>query len=311
MAFVPCLSQIALSVVDLALTERWFREGFGFLAAGGARLMARGPLPSRIQGLPKVASTLWWLVGRDRSSRLELFQFERPLAKLLPADFRPCDIGYTRIGLWVRDFDATLARMSALGTPALTGPIGGQGHRRACVRNPDGVYVEIMEECPVAIRSVTMSVPDLEQTTRFLSAGVGIAEAGFALHEPAHEALWNLRGAHAQSRVFVAGDVLLKVVQYLDPVGKPRPKDYRICDQGILNIAFGAHNKRDQMEVYRRAINAGARQNSRPLHIPGAGCVYVNDPQNFSVELMWTKPGSGDRAWGFEPKSIERRPKTV
>src|SRR6266496_2099968 len=167
MAFVPCLSQIALSVVDLALTERWFREGFGFLAAGGARLMARGPLPSRIQGLPKVASTLWWLVGRDRSSQLELFQFERPLAKLLPADFRPCDIGYTRIGLWVRDFDATLARMRA------------QGHRRACVRNPDGVYVEIMEDdplagklsvgrddCPVAIRSVTMLVPDLEQTTR-------------------------------------------------------------------------------------------------------------------------------------------------
>jgi uncharacterized protein YndB with AHSA1/START domain len=155
-----------------------------------------------------------------------------------------------------------------------------------------------------------MSVPNLEKTAEFLCAGIGVQEAGFALHELAHETLWNLPGAQTRSRVFVAGDVVLEVVQYLDPIGKPRPKEYRICDQGIFNIAFGAHSKRDQMEVYRRAISAGARQNSRPLHIPGAGCVYVNDPQNFSVEIMWTKPGSGDRAWGFEPKPIERRPKT-
>ena len=29
--YVPPLSQIAFSVVDLRLTERWFREGFGLL----------------------------------------------------------------------------------------------------------------------------------------------------------------------------------------------------------------------------------------------------------------------------------------
>ena len=42
--FAPPLNQIALSVVDLRLTERWFRKGFGLLAAGGSRALMRGPL---------------------------------------------------------------------------------------------------------------------------------------------------------------------------------------------------------------------------------------------------------------------------
>ena len=68
----------------------------------------RGPLAANVQGLPRAASTCWWLLGRNSWFQLELFQFDRPMAKLMPADFRPCDIGYTRIGIWVEDFDATM-----------------------------------------------------------------------------------------------------------------------------------------------------------------------------------------------------------
>lgn len=150
MRFVPPLNQIALSVVDLRLTERWFREGVGLLPAGGRRWMMRGPLASRVQGLPKAASTCWWLVGSNPWAQLELFQFERPLARPLPTDFRPCDIGYTRIGLWVADFDETLIRLARLGSQPLSTVQGQAGERRACVRNPDGVYVEIMEADPLA-----------------------------------------------------------------------------------------------------------------------------------------------------------------
>jgi hypothetical protein len=92
------------------------------------------------------------------------------------------------------------------------------------------------------------------------------------------------------------------------PVGKPWPSDYRISDQGILNIAFGARNKRDLTEVYRRTVEAGARPNHAPIHLPGAGVVYVNDAQGFSVELLWMKPGKSDRDWGFEPLLIAKRP---
>ena len=65
---------------------------------------------------------------------------------------RPCDIGYSRIGVWVADFDRTLTRLRRLGSPPLSDSIGPAGARRACVRNPDGVYVEIMEDDPLARR---------------------------------------------------------------------------------------------------------------------------------------------------------------
>ena len=82
----PPLTQVAFSVIDLAATERWFREGLGFLPAGGSRRRMRGPLASSVQGLPRVASTCWWMVDRNEFFQLELFQFERPRARLMAHD---------------------------------------------------------------------------------------------------------------------------------------------------------------------------------------------------------------------------------
>ncbi len=318
----PGLTQIALSVVDLRETERWLREGFGFVPAGGSRHRMRGPLASRVQGLPRIASTCWWLRDRNDWFQIEMFQFERPIARLMPHDARACDIGYTRVGFWVADFGATLSRLARIGSRPLSDPVGEPGYRRACVRSPDGVFVEIMEDdplisrgdqapatvdCPVAVRSVTLSVADLDQSAAFLSDGLGLPASGTALRRPEHEGLWGLPGAATRSQAFDAGDVLVEVVQYLDPVGRPRPDGYRISDQGILNVAFGTREKGQFDELYRRACAAGARPNSRPLSIPGGGVVYVNDPQQFSFELMRMSRFS-DKYWGFTPVPITRRP---
>ena len=274
-----------------------------------------------MQGLPRAASTCWWLVGRNSWFQLELFQFERPLAKLMPPDFRPCDIGYTRIGIWVEDFDATIEKLDRLGSHPLTPPQGDAGARRVCVRNPDGVYVEIMEadplpqfnrrgrlDCPAAIRSVTLSVPELADAAAYFETGLGLRASDVALHTPEHEALWGLPGATTRSGLFDGGDVLIEVVQYLDPVGKPWPNDYRVSDQGILNIAFGVRHKPDFDAIYRRLEAFGAKPNYRPIHLPGAGVVYVNDRHGFSVEVMRMKAGLADRMLGFEPRPLHKRP---
>ncbi len=308
----PPLSQVAFSVVDLATTERWFRDGLGFWPAGGSRRMMRGPLASAVQGLPRVASTCWWMVDRNEFFQLEMFQFERPLARLMARDFRPCDTGYARIGVCVGDFEETMTRLRRSGSPPLRDPIGPAGARRACVRSPDGVYVEIMEDdplsgagfassrsaCPVAVRSVTLSVADLTRSEAFFARGLGLERSAVALRAPEHEALWGLAAAKTRSSVFRAGSVLVEVVQYLDPVGRPRPAGYRISDQGILNIAFGARSRRDHRRLYHRARAAGATENCRPVHLPGAGVVYVNDPNQFSIELLWMSSAS-DKRWGF------------
>ncbi|MFZ3183506.1 MAG: SRPBCC family protein [Pseudomonas sp.] len=325
-SYQPPLNQVAFSVIDLRLTDQWFREGLGFLPAGGSRIMASLPLTARVQGVPGAATTMWWLVGGNAGFQLELFQYRRPIAKLMPADFRPCDIGYTRIGVSVRDFDATLARLAALGTKPLAPAQGNPGERRVCVRNPDGVYVEIIEchalpqspdaeqtSCSASLHSVTVSTADLASSVAYFAAVCGKEPEEFRLHTAEHESLWGLDGALADSAVFKAGDVWLEVVQYRTPIGKPWPKDYRICDQGILNIAFGADNKRDFLQVYERTSAFGAMPNCAPVHLPfkpKAGVVYVNDRLGFSVELVWMAPGKDKLEWGWHPLPINARPDT-
>lgn len=319
-SFMPPLNQVALSVIDLRRTERWYREGLGFLPAGGSRFMMSTPLAGRVQGVPGAASTCWWLVGRNPRFQIEMFQFRRPMARLMPLDARASDIGYRRIGVHVLDFDATLRRLAALGTQALTEALGEHGRRRVCVRDPDGVFVELMEDDPLpeapasaradapAVRSVTLSTPDLAATLAYLKAIAGRDPEDLALHSPEHEALWGLPGARCKRAIFRCGDVLAEVVQYLEPLARPWPADYRVCDQGILNIAFGARSRADHTRVFERAITFGARPNCKPLHVPGSGVVYVNDPLGFSVEINWLKPGKADREWGFEQLPLEQRP---
>ena len=218
--FLP-LNQIAFAVLDLRRTEAWWREGLGFLPAGGTRALFRGPLSGRIQKLPGSACTCWCLLGRNDWCQLELFQYEKPVSQLMPADYRPSDLGYSRCGVWVADFDATLARLARLGSEPLAAPVGVPGQRRACVRNPDGVYVELMEDdplpaqnargrqdCPVAIRSATLSTPDMDASVDFLTRGLGMREVPRQLHEDAHEALWGLAGARCERRVFSDGSAI-------------------------------------------------------------------------------------------------------
>ncbi len=323
--FLP-LNQIAFAVLDLRRTEAWWREGLGFLPAGGTRALFRGPLSGRIQKLPGSACTCWCLLGRNDWCQLELFQYEKPASQLMPADYRPSDLGYSRCGVWVADFDATLARLARLGSEPLAAPVGVPGQRRACVRNPDGVYVELMEDdplpaqnargrrdCPVAIRSATLSTPDMDASVDFLTRGLGMREVPRQLHEDAHEALWGLAGARCERRVFSDGSgdptMLLELVQYRDPPGRPFPAGYRLCDQRILNVCFGdPQGSAGVMALYRRALAAGAQHNCPPLNLGITGCVYVSDPLGFSWEFMWARPGLAQRAFGFVPLPGAQRP---
>lgn len=315
------LNQIAFSVVDVRRTDHWFRTAFGLLPAGGTRDF-RGPLTSLVQGVPNAASTTWWLVGRDDYVQFELFQFESPMAKLLPADYRPCDIGYSRVGIWVEDFDATVARLETLDSAPLTPPQGEPGRRRVCVRSPDGVFIEVMEDdplagrtrsvrpgCPAAPRYVTVSVPDLEKSKQFFMGALRLPASSVPLHDPGHEALWGLAGARSRSVVLDGGDVLVELLQYIDPPGRPWPQGYRVSDQGLLNIAFGYRRMRDLLADYRRAKAVGARPNVLPFYLLNWGVVYVNDVQGFSVELLSVRP-RWDRRMGFLPEPIEKRPET-
>lgn len=287
---------------------------FGFLPGGGTRLF-RGPLASRVQGLPAAASTCWWLVDQQEFFQLEMFQFASPPVRPKPVDWRPCDIGYAMVGLHVADFAESLDRLRRAGVAPLTEPIGAAGTRRVCVRDPEGVVLELMEddprrpdaprrlrpEIPVAARSITLSVPDLDRSLRFFAETLGLPAAfGVVLHGPEHEALWGLPGAQRRSALLWAGDFLLELVEYTQPLGKPWPAGYRISDQGLLNIALGFRSKAAFDTAYRRCLAAGHRGNWRPLNLGAWAVVYVNDDQGFSVELLFVRPWY-DSPMGFRP----------
>jgi hypothetical protein len=130
----------------------------------------------------------------------------------------------------------------------------------------------------------------------------GLREAKeVVLHRPEHEALWGLPGAQCKSLLLWAGDFLIELVQYTDPVGKPWPEGYRVCDQGLTHIALGFRSLAEFSALYRRAIAAGYKSNWRPLHMLAVSALYLNDDQGFTVEMLMVRRWF-DRFLGVRPK---------
>jgi short-subunit dehydrogenase/catechol 2,3-dioxygenase-like lactoylglutathione lyase family enzyme len=313
------LSQIALSVGDVRRSQRWYRDVVGLEPSGGTNLFA-GPLASMVQGVPRSASTCWWLVDRQELFQVELFEFRSPLGRGLPSDWRPCDIGYSTISFTVDDLDAAIARARSAGSPPLSDPVGAPDERRVSVRDPDGVQVELMEDDPRApcqrprprpeisgvARAVTLSVPDLERSRHFFVDVLGLATAeGIQLHRPEHEALWGLEGARVERLCLWADDLLVELASYTDPTPKPWPDGYRISDRGILNIAFGFRDRAGFETAARRCREAGFEGNGPPLRLGPWSVIYVNDDQGFSVELLHVERWY-ERQMGFRARPTPR-----
>ena len=232
---------------------------------------------------------------------------------------RPWDIGYSTIVVAVGDFDATLRRASALGSPPLTAPLGPDGARRVCVRDPEGVLVELAEDdflddgrvahehAASAVRALRLSTPDLERSLAFFEQTLGLRRTSDDLvHCAEHERLWGLEGPAVRTAVLDAGGIALELAEYSDPVPNPWPPGYRISDQGLLNVAFTFDGLEGFRDAVRRLSDAGYRFNCRPIAIPGVvGLTYLNDDQGFSVELLHLPPWI---AWhyGFTPRRVPR-----
>jgi catechol 2,3-dioxygenase-like lactoylglutathione lyase family enzyme len=297
----PPFCQIAVSVFDLERTLDWYRAGFGFLPAGGRR--GGGPVVASLQGLPCSSFEVAWLVDRQECFQLEIFRFDEPAPR--PLERAPVDIGYTTLAIHVDDFDRALQRLATLGSEPLTAPHGGPGTRRACVRDPDGVYVELLEDdprepgvdrrsrprVPSVVRSVSASVPDLARARLFWEATVGLrAVPGVELHG----------GKAGGKRVLLWGqDIALELIEHADPRGRGWPDGYRISDQGIVNVAIGGPGLETYEDVLGRTRRGGYRHHPE-AELPGARAVYLEDDQGFSLELLYRSAATAATA-GFVP----------
>lgn len=310
--------QIALSTTDLVRTAHWYSKTFNWRPAGERR-EREGEIWAKVPGLPEAHFAVWWLVERSRFFQLELFEFHRPRMRLQRPDARPSDVGYACIGLETSDLDSVLRRLDCTGGVLLGPPIERQERRRVCVRDPDGILIELTEaKVPerdatpggplAAVSSITLSVHDLERARCFWIEALGLRECvGSNLHEPDDERLWGLEGARRRECILDGGSLKVELVQYLSPKPRNRPAGYLLSDQGILNIALGTTDRDDFNTVLRRATEAGFRTCHPPWSVPDVATVtYLQDDQGFTVELLCVEPQGLERM-GF-PLPAGREP---
>lgn len=307
------ICQVAFSTLNAKAMKSWYRRAFGLVDASGT--VFGGPSTSRVQGLPNVWERCLWLVDSQHYFQLEFFQFWKPVSKPRLIDWTPRDIGYNMLGIVVQDFDRTLERLADLGSTPLTAPIGEAGCRRACVKDPEGNIVEILErdpipeaasltvrpEVPATVRSMTVSVPDLQRARHTWVDTLGMQPLeDTSLHDSSHAPLWGMEEGRAERLLVSSGNFLIELVQYQQPQGRAWPAAYRICDQGFMNVAIGLPDTERFNTRFDCALQHGMRPNGKPLDIGVFKVMYVNDADGFSVELLNARP----KLWslsGFNP----------
>jgi catechol 2,3-dioxygenase-like lactoylglutathione lyase family enzyme len=292
-------------VNDLPAAVRFYVDVIGFRRAGGRVLW--GPGLSIVQGLgDDAAATVWWALGGQDFVQLEFFQHTLPVGRRRTLTWRPCDLGWTRVGIEVANLDETLARAHREGHDPIGAIMDDREFRRAALHDPDGVVVELIE--PVTRERETvrptvcyaaLSVVDLDPARRFWIDTCGLTEIDPAtLHRPEHEALWGLDDARREVIVVRGQQVALEIARYHEPLGAARPPDYRLCDQGLLNVALAYREREFFDALLDRVLARGYRSMVECPPGPFAS-TYLVDDQGCSVEIF-SCPRDHDALLGFE-----------
>lgn len=291
--------QVTLVTTDLPGSLRLYAEAFRFRNAGGQCSWG-----SKIQGLGSDARHLmWWLVGQQKFFQLEFFQYTRPMPRSLPSDWHPADHGWTRFGVLVADFDACMNGLKSNGVDLLAPAVVKDGRRRVAIRDPYvGVIIEIMESNPQQpegpiVSYVTSSVSDLESARTFYRDVLQFEILPLEnLHVPSDEALWCLPGANRDGFLVGVGGAYLEIVHYRKPEGRDKPRDYRLSDQGIMNVSLGSRRAEPVARALERLKEAGyvppyTFENGENI------CGYIIDPER-AFEFA-SIPEELDAAYGF------------
>jgi catechol 2,3-dioxygenase-like lactoylglutathione lyase family enzyme len=317
----PYLFQIALSVTDLSRTIDFYKRMFELDDSGYIRAF-RGRDAERVQGIKGIASTAHWLQEGRREFQLEFFQFEYPPVHPKPKDYRPCDIGITRIAFHVRNLDETLERGRAIGVSVATEPAPIHGQRHAIIKDPDENMLELIEfpenlpyKRKAQVAGVAMSVPDLSLSLRTFTEAFGLPRYKNPFAAP--DSLWNLTDAKRDTAFLDGGCAWIEISEYHSPTPKPWREGHLLTDIGLSHLAFTTQSMKTYDEMFQRSVKAGFRPNSPDPFKTGrlGAAMYCEDPQGFMIELAYlhrlvhgvyglAKPGFLSR---FVQRSMDRQ----
>lgn len=288
------LNQIAIIVEDADASVAFYAGLFGLPRVGGT--VFEGKAPARVQALPDPRFIAHWHMDDREFFQLELFQYESPRSRPFARERRPWDIGYSRVALEVNDpvaVHALCSRRSAAGLSPIT-LIDERPY--FSLLDPNGVLLEVgpaAEPVPARVGArfagVALSVPNLELALRSFRDAIGCPVRNVS--PPDKGLLWGEPPARKRSALLDAGTAWLEITEYAVPVPRPWPAGYRICDYGIMNVAFGFRDASELRTAWARMQQGGFRPHGELVSSAGQVVVgYMDDPQAFNVELLMVRP---------------------
>jgi catechol 2,3-dioxygenase-like lactoylglutathione lyase family enzyme len=288
------VNQIALIVEDADASVAFYRDVFGVPRVGST--VFKGKVPAKVQALPDPCFAANWHMDDREYFQLEMFRYDTPKSRPYARRRRPWDVGYSRIAMEVNDPHAFRAACIARGLPAVTEMRTIAGKPCFTLADPNGILVEVgpaaravPSHLGARFAGVALSVPSLDVALKSYRDAIGCPVLDAT--PPDKGALWGEQGARKRSVLLDGGTIWLEVTEYAEPVPRPWPAGYRICDHGIMNVAFGFRDADAIRAAYDRMARGGFRPNAELVSSAGQVIVgYLNDPQGFNVELLMVKP---------------------
>jgi catechol 2,3-dioxygenase-like lactoylglutathione lyase family enzyme len=300
-------------VQDLDKAVAFYRDGIGFETQGQPANANENPALRNMFGLPD--AHLRWTVARapGMQSGVEIVEISAAGGK--PLQRRMQDSGAFTLIVFVRDIDATLARVKSLGAPVIstgtvpaTLPFGaGKTARMVMVQDPDGHFVELVqpEEMPasqapaaanvVDVR-VRLTVDDVDRSMQLYrdALGLKVVSAPALRDDATVSAALGVSGAQYRAGIMQVPTSGL-TFEVIDFKGiDHRAVRGRLQDPGSTRIQFRVRDVDAAVAAFEKFGAEVVSAGGAPLELPVPGgslkVAIVREPDNLFVVLIQAPP---------------------
>ena len=296
-------------VGDLDKAVAFYRDGLGLDVQGTPSNADANPALRNMFGLPD--AQLRWQIGRPPAMRtgVEIVEIKNAASKAL--DRRLQDSGAFMLIVFVRDVDATFARVKALGAPIVTtggAPIGLPAakprYRVVVVKDPDGHFVEIVQadqppetEAPptanvIGLR-VRLTVTDVDKSLAIYrdALGMKVRSVDEFKKDPDVNRMLGLNDGQYRAALLEVPTTGL-VFELIDFKGVERNTVRgNIQDPGSTRIQLQVRDVDAAIDVLKRHGGAVVSSGGTTVNLPGRGgattkVAIVRDPDNLFLVLL-------------------------
>jgi catechol 2,3-dioxygenase-like lactoylglutathione lyase family enzyme len=300
-------------VSDLDKAVAFYRDGLGLDVQGAPATADANPALRNMFGLPD--AQLRWQVGRPPAMRtgVEIVEITKAAGK--PLERRVQDSGAFMLIVFVRNVDATFARVKALGAPVVTkggAPIGLPAakprFRVVVVKDPDGHFVEIVQadqppetQAPPAANvigvRVRLTVDDVDKALALYRDALGMKVRSvdeFKKDPDVNTMLGLTDGQYRVGMLEVPTTGLVFEVIGFKGVDR-RTVRGNIQDPGSTRVQLQVRDIDAAIDVLKRHGGAVISTGGATVNLPGRGgattkVAIVRDPDNLFLVLLQASP---------------------